>query len=202
MDTLSFQQREYLFHSLAQLSRGGISLGKAFDLLARNSDRQVGSCVRTLIASLQNSESVGEAFHAAGFSQSAMLPLLKRERRVAGSMQFSVSWLNSTRSSHKRDAPSSPSQSILCLFYLCVMGRSGFWRLTRSLLSRSSRSAKTIIPVPVLGRFLLNGLSGSLHPFSRSTLQRAEVSSEHLRWPEWSARTPTSRRPRAPPFRA
>jgi type IV pilus assembly protein PilC len=70
MDTLSFRQREQLFHALAQLFRSGIALRQAFQILSRNSDRPVDSCLKTLIASLRTSENLGEAFRRAGFSES------------------------------------------------------------------------------------------------------------------------------------
>jgi general secretion pathway protein F len=188
MDTLSFQQREHLFHSLAQLSRGGIALGKALDVLARNSDRQVGSCVRSLIASLQNSESVGEAFRAAGFSQSDAAVIQAGEASgrldaVFGELAEFYAQLAQTRRAviAKSIYPLlvlhlaaillaippalldgswtsflAHSLPILVGFYLCLLLGAVLWRLTRNLLSRSSRSAKMIIRVPVLGRFLLN----------------------------------------------
>lgn len=70
MDALSLRQREQLFHALAQFSRSGLPLGQAFEILARNADRRVGGCLKALMASLQASENVGEAFRRAGFSQS------------------------------------------------------------------------------------------------------------------------------------
>ena len=45
-------------------------LGQAFEVLSRNADRRVGSCLKALLASLQASENIGESFRGAGFSQS------------------------------------------------------------------------------------------------------------------------------------
>ena len=61
MHALSLQQREQFLHALANLSKSGIALGHALEVLSRNSDRQVESCLQTLMASLRLSESVGQA---------------------------------------------------------------------------------------------------------------------------------------------
>jgi type II secretory pathway component PulF len=70
MDNLSFWEREQLFHALAQLSRSGIALGQALEILSRNAHSRVRSCLNTLMASLQSSENLGEAFRRSGFSES------------------------------------------------------------------------------------------------------------------------------------
>ena len=70
MDNLSFWEREQLFHALGQLSRSGIALGQALEILSRNTDRRMQGCLKTLITSLQTSENLGEAFRRARFSES------------------------------------------------------------------------------------------------------------------------------------
>ena len=70
MDALSLQQREQFLHALAKLSKSGIALSHALEVLSRNSDCQVESCLQTLMDSLRISENVGQAFRRAGFSES------------------------------------------------------------------------------------------------------------------------------------
>jgi general secretion pathway protein F len=188
METLSFQQREHLFHALAQLSRSGIALGKALDILARNSDRRVGSCLRTLRVTLQSSENVGEAFRTSGFSKSDAAVIYAGEasgrlHAVFGELAGFYAQLAQARRAviAKSIYPLlvlhlaaillaippalldggwtsflAQSLPILVGFYLSVLLGAILWRLTRSLLSRSPGSAKTIIRIPVLGRFLLH----------------------------------------------
>ena len=49
---------------------GGDALSHALEVLSRNSDCQVESCLQTLMDSLRISENVGQAFRRAGFSES------------------------------------------------------------------------------------------------------------------------------------
>ena len=188
MDAFSFRQREQLFHALAQLSRSGMALGQAFEVLSRNSDRRLGSCLKTLMASLQTAENVGEAFRRAGFSESdaAIIQAGDASGRLdAVFVELAEFYAQLGQARRTVIAKSiypvlvlhlaaillaippalldggwtmflAQSLPILVGFYLSILLGAVLWRIARSLLSRSSLSATTIIRIPVLGRFLLN----------------------------------------------
>ncbi len=188
MRTLSFRQREQLFHALAQLSRSGIALGQAFQVLSRNSDRPVKSCLQSLIASLRTSENVGEAFRRAGFSESDAAIIQAGEasgrldRVFLDLAEFYAQLAQARRTIIAKSIypvlvlhlaavllaipPAlldggwtqffAQSLPILVGFYLCILLGALLWRIARSLLSRSSTSAKVVIRIPVLGGFLLS----------------------------------------------
>ena len=188
MANLSFLEREQLFHALAQLSRSGIALGQAFELVARNTNRRVQSCLRILVASRQTLENLGEAFRRAGFSESdaAIIQAGEASGRLDAVFlelaQFYAQLAQARRSVIAKSIypvlvlhlaaillaipPAvlsggwtvflTQSLPILMGFYLCILLGVALWRIVRSALSRSSLSARTIIRIPVLGRFLLN----------------------------------------------
>jgi type II secretory pathway component PulF len=188
MDALSFQQREQLFHALAQLSRSGIAPGKALEILARSSDRQVGGCARSLITSLQNSKNVSEAFRGARFSKSdaAIIQAGEASGRLDAVFGELAEFYAQLAQARRRVLAKSiypllvlhlaaillaippallsggwttffaQSLPILVGFYLCIVLGAVLWQITRRLLSGSSESAKIIIRIPVLGRFLRN----------------------------------------------
>ena len=188
MDNLSFWEREQLFHALAQLSRSGIALRQAFEILSRNADRRVQRCLRTLMASLQTSENLGEAFRRAGFSESDVAVIQAGEasgRLGAVFLELAQFYAQLAQSRRTVIAKSiypvlvlhlaaillaippaildggwpvflGQSLPILVGFYLCILLGAVLWRIVLSSLSRSPILAKTIIRIPVLGRFLLN----------------------------------------------
>lgn len=70
MDALSFRQQEQLFHELAQFSRSGVPLGRAFEMLSRNSCREIAARLNALHANFQLCGNASRAFRDAGFSES------------------------------------------------------------------------------------------------------------------------------------
>jgi type II secretory pathway component PulF len=67
---LNFQQREQLFHELAQFARSGVPLNHAFEILSRNPRREIGVCLKAVREKLKTSGEAGRAFREAGFSES------------------------------------------------------------------------------------------------------------------------------------
>ena len=188
MHALSLQQREQFLHALAKLSKSGIALGHALEVLSRNSDRQVESCLQTLMASLRLSENVGQAFRRAGFSESdaAIIQAGEASGRL-DAVFLELAQLYAQLAQARRTVilksiypvlvfhlaaillaipPAlldggwavflAQSLPILVGFYLCAFFGAVGWRIARGLLSHNSRSAQTIIRIPVLGGFLLN----------------------------------------------
>jgi type II secretory pathway component PulF len=70
VDALSFRQQEQLFHELAQFSRSGVPLGHAFELLSRNTHREIGTSLKALNKNFQATGDASQAFRDAGFSES------------------------------------------------------------------------------------------------------------------------------------
>jgi len=70
VDALSFRQQEQLFHELAQFSRSGVPLNRAFDMLSRNPRSDIGTCLKAISENFQTSGEAGRAFRDAGFSES------------------------------------------------------------------------------------------------------------------------------------
>jgi type II secretory pathway component PulF len=188
MHSLSFWEREQLFHALAQLSRSGIALGKALEVLSRSADRRVQSCLNFLMASLPISENLGEAFRRAGFSKSdaAIVQAGEASGRLDAVFlelaQFYAQLAQARRTVITKSIypvivlhlaaillaipPAildggwpvflARSLPIVLGFYFSVWLGAVLWQIARSSLSRSPVAAKTIIRIPVLGRFLLN----------------------------------------------
>jgi type II secretory pathway component PulF len=67
---LNLQQREQLFHELAQFARSGVPLNHAFEILSRNPRSKIRVCLKAVRENLKTFGEAGRAFREAGFSES------------------------------------------------------------------------------------------------------------------------------------
>jgi type IV pilus assembly protein PilC len=67
---LNFQQREQLFHELAQFARSGVPLNHAFEILSRNPRSGMRVFLKVVKEGLTTSGKAGRSFREAGFSES------------------------------------------------------------------------------------------------------------------------------------
>ena len=66
----NLQQREQLFHELAQFARSGVPLNHAFEILSRNPRSKIRVCLKAVRENLKTFGEAGRAFREAGFSES------------------------------------------------------------------------------------------------------------------------------------
>lgn len=88
---LSFHEKEQIFHELAQLNHGGLSLARSLDVLARSRSGRISSRIRLLQSALEAESNARDAFRRASFTPSDVAIVEAGE--LTGNLQHSYDHL-------------------------------------------------------------------------------------------------------------